>query len=118
MQYFKTAISAYKADPSFETAEAMLWSIRTRGQAQIAYEALDDAGYNSSRIVGRHVADNADEAAYHPNESSGAAYVLLEDGFTIFAQWSDAGFWDVDFPTEHNAKMEIEAMNDEYGEED
>ncbi len=97
-----------------QAAETMLASIQTRGQAQWAFDALEDA----SRTMGSHVADNADGAAYHPWESSGAAYIALSDGFAIFAQWDNSGFWEIDFPTIENAEKEIEVMNQEYAEEE
>ncbi len=95
-------------------AELLCVAIETRSQAQMAFDALEDA----SRTMGSHVADNADGAAYHPWESSGAAYIELSDGFAIFAEWDDQGFWEIDFPTIKNAEREIEAMNLEWGEEE
>ena len=48
----------------------------------------------SDRDIGSHIADCADEAAYHPHESAGYAMLTLENG-AILAQWDDAGFWHV-----------------------
>jgi hypothetical protein len=47
-----------------------------------------------AREIGSHIADWADEAAYHPHESAGLAMVTLEDG-AIVAEWNEQGFWHV-----------------------
>lgn len=71
-----------------------------------------------AREIGSHIADNADESAFHPHESAGLAMVTLEDG-AIVAEWNDQGFWDVSTmdPTEAR-KIIDEAYAEWNGEEE
>lgn len=71
----------------------------------------------SARDIGSHIADWAEDAAYHPNESAGFAMISLEDG-AIITQWSDSGFWYVATMPEAEALKYIEEANAEWNEED
>ena len=71
----------------------------------------------SARDIGSHIADSADEAAYHPHESAGYAMTTLEDG-AILAQWNDSGFWYVSTMPEAEASKYIEEANSEWNEEE
>jgi hypothetical protein len=70
-----------------------------------------------ARDIGSHVADSADEAAYHPHESAGYAMITLEDG-AILTQWNDAGFWYTETIGEQEALKIIEEANAEWNEEE
>ena len=95
----------------YDATTAMLNGMETQADAQAAFDSMDDA----SRVMGQWATDNNFSAAYHPVESSGAAYVLLEgDGTAIFASWDDAGFWDVTFCTQEEARLEINRLDAEY----
>ncbi len=118
MSKFREALQAYSRAMTDPAAERLLASITTRSQAQLAFDAFEAAGEDASRTIGCHVADNADEIASHPWESAGAAMIRLDDGFAIFAEWDNQGFWSVDFPTIANAEKEIEALNLEWSEEE
>lgn len=97
-----------------EAAENLVNAINSAKEFNLAYDTLDDA----DRTLGNMVADNADGAAYHPRESSGAAYIVLGDGSAILAAWNDSGFWEVESCSEEAARREIDARNAEYGEEE
>ena len=71
----------------------------------------------SARDIGSHIADWAEEAAYHPAESSGLAMVSLEDG-AILTQWNDAGFYHTETIGEQEALKIIEEANAEWNEEE
>jgi hypothetical protein len=74
--------------------------------------------YFEAREIGSHVADWADEAAYHPHESAGLAMVTLEDG-AIVAEWNDQGFWHVEtMQSEEEASKIIEEANAEWNQEE
>lgn len=47
-----------------------------------------------AREIGSHIADWAEESAFHPFESAGYAMITLEDG-AVIAHWDEQGFWDV-----------------------
>jgi hypothetical protein len=70
-----------------------------------------------AREIGSHIADNADDAAYHPHESAGLAMVTLEDG-AIIAEWNAQGFWDVSTMPEEEALKLIAEVNEEWGQEE
>jgi hypothetical protein len=70
-----------------------------------------------AREIGSHIADWADEAAYHPHESAGYAMVTLEDG-AILAQWNDSGFWRVETMNEALATKYVEEANAEWNQEE
>ena len=70
-----------------------------------------------AREIGSHIADYADEAAYHPHESAGLAMVTLEDG-AVIAEWSDAGFWDVSTMDPTKAKEIIDEAYAEWNQEE
>ncbi len=122
---FRAKLAAYidtMADPrasyaqECEAAENLANALNSADEFALAYDSLEDA----SRTIGNMVADNADDAAYHPHESSGAAYIVLGDGSAILASWNDSGFWDVESCSEEKAQREIDARNAEYceGEEE
>ena len=71
----------------------------------------------SARDIGSHIADWAEDAAYHPNESAGYAMITLEDG-AIIAQWNDSGFWYVATMPEAEASKYIEEANAGWNEEE
>ena len=71
----------------------------------------------SARDIGSHIADWAEEAAYHPHESAGYAMITLEDG-AILAQWNDSGFWYVSTMSADVASKYIEKANFEWNEEE
>jgi hypothetical protein len=73
--------------------------------------------YFEAREIGSHIADWADEAAYHPHESAGLAMVTLEGG-AIVAEWNDQGFWDVSTMSEEQASKIIEEANAEWNQEE
>ena len=69
-----------------------------------------------ARDIGSHIADWAEEAAYHPHESAGYAMITLEDG-AILAQWDDAGFWHVSTTQDQNeARDVINDVNAQWSE--
>jgi hypothetical protein len=70
-----------------------------------------------ARDIGSHIADWADEAAYHPHESAGYAMITLEDG-AILTQWNDAGFYHTETIGEQEAMKIIEEANAEWSEEE
>jgi hypothetical protein len=129
---FKTALESYiaemarpqnreedftvKLNREYAATESLLASITNQEEAIVAYDSLDDA----DRTMGNHFSDCPDGAAYHPHESSGAAYCLLNDGSAVLVAWSDSGFWDVTFCSEEVAAREIDERNAEYddGEEE
>lgn len=95
----------------YDATATMLNGMMTREDAQAAFDSMDDA----SRAMGQWVTDNNFNATYHPCESSGAAYVLLEGDWTaIYASWSDDGFWYVYFCSQEEARMEINRLDAEY----
>jgi hypothetical protein len=124
---FKTALEAYiaemarppgfgetivsKTNREYSATESLLAAITNQEEAILAYDSLDDA----DRTMGTHFSDCPDDAAYHPHESSGAAYCLLNDGSAVLVAWNDSGFWDVIFCSEEVAAREIDARNAEYG---
>ena len=71
----------------------------------------------SARDIGSHIADWAEEAAYHPHESAGYAMITLEDG-AIFAEWHDSGHWYADTMSEEEALKYIEEANAEWHDEE
>jgi hypothetical protein len=70
-----------------------------------------------ARQIGSHIADWADEAAYHPHESAGLAMVTIEDG-AIVAEWNEQGFWHVETMSEEQASRTIEEANAEWNQEE
>jgi len=70
-----------------------------------------------AREIGPHIADNADESAYHPHESAGLAMVTLEDG-AIVAEWNDQGFWDVSTMDPTKAREILDEAHAEWNEEE
>lgn len=70
-----------------------------------------------AREIGSHIADWAEEAAYHPHESAGYAMITLEDG-AILTQWNDAGFHHTETMSEDEASKIIEEANAEWHEEE
>ncbi len=127
---FKTALEAYiaemarprrvgetysdKANREYAATESLLSAITNQEEAIIAYDSLGDA----DRAMGNYFSDCPDGAAYHPHESSGAAYCLLDEGTAVLVAWDDSGFWDVTFCSEEVAAREIDARNAEYGEDE
>ena len=69
----------------------------------------------SARDIGSHIADWAEDAAYHPNESAGFAMITLEDG-AIITQWNDSGFWYVSTMPKAEALKYIEEANSKWSE--
>ena len=59
-----------------------------------------------ARDIGSHIADWAEEAAYHPHESAGYAMITLEDG-AILAQWNDDGIWHVSTTQDQNEARDV-----------
>ena len=72
------------------------------------FEALLE--HFTAREIGSHIADNAEEAAYHPHESTGYAMITLEDG-AILTHWNDAGFYHTETIGEEEASKIIEEAN-------
>ena len=70
-----------------------------------------------AREIGSHIADWADEAAYHPHDSAGLAMVTLEDG-AIVAERNEQGFWHVETMSEEQASKIIEEANAEWNQEE
>ena len=71
----------------------------------------------SARDIGSHIADWAEEAAYHPHESAGFAMIRLHDG-AILTQWNDAGFYHTETMGEDEALKIIEEANAEWCDEE
>ena len=71
----------------------------------------------SARDIGSHIADWAEEAAYHPHESAGCAMIILEDG-AIITQWTDAGFYYTQTTNQEEATRVIEEANAEWHDEE
>jgi hypothetical protein len=70
-----------------------------------------------AREIGSHIADWADEAAYHPHESAGLAMVTLEDG-AIVAEWNEQGFWDVSTMDPAKAREILDEAYAEWNQEE
>jgi hypothetical protein len=109
-----TESNSAKMDSEFFAQEKLLQAITTQEEASLAYDSLDD----SDRAFGNHFSDCPDGAAYHPHESSGAAYCVLNDGSAVLVAWNDSGFWDVTFCSEEEAAREIDERNAEYSPEE
>ena len=74
-------------------------------------ECIDQLG---EREVGGYIADNADTAAFHPHESSGAACVYVDAETAVCVDWTDDGFYDVSFMPAADADAAIMALNEMY----
>lgn len=104
----------YSAQAYGKAMDDLLASIQTGSDAQKAYDALMCASENACRIMGNHVADNATDSAYHPEESEGCAYLVLDDDSAIWAEWDSYGFWYVTVTTQPEAYKQMEAKALEY----
>lgn len=71
----------------------------------------------TAREIGSHIAEWAEEAAYHPHESAGYAMFTLEDG-AILTQWTDAGFYYTETMSEDKASKIIEEANAEWHDDE
>lgn len=119
MSAFSKALALYidtMANPKsgisdeYAAAENLCAAIETKAQAQIAFDSMDDA----SRTIGNYVADNATDSAFHPEESEGCAYIVLDDDSAIWAEWDSYGFWYVTITTRQKAYKEMESKALEY----
>lgn len=70
-----------------------------------------------AREIGSHISNWAEEAAYHPHESTGYAMLTLEDG-AVVAWWNDSGFWEVETLPEIQAKALIEEAYAEWHDDE
>lgn len=71
----------------------------------------------TAREIGSHIAEWAEEAAYHPHESAGYAMITLDDG-AILTQWNDAGFHHTETMSEEEALKIIEEANSEWHDDE
>ena len=78
-----------------------------------ALDALLHQGIVDERDIGAFIADNADEAFYHPHVCEGFAFIAIGNGRAISAAWDGFGFWCVDTMTLAEARAEIEARSAE-----
>lgn len=109
-QFLALALNAHTIAEERDYIEKACSEVKTLADFQ---KLLD---HFSAKEIGSHVADWAEESAFHPFDSAGYAMITLEDG-AIVAHWDEQGFWDVfGFENVEEAQAIIDDANEDWTE--